>query len=298
MRNEKRWWRVAAACASAALLLTACGGGDGDGGNGEAGGEAPEFEEGTTMAELQEAGSITIGTKFDQPLFGQADVAGAPEGFDVEMGKLVSEALFGEYSEDNTTFEEAVTANREELIEGGDHDIVVATYTINDERDERIDFAGPYYHAGGEIMVPAGNPEGVESIDDLNGLRVCTATGSTYVDSIEEQAPDADTSILFDTYTECRDAMDDDRVDAVATDNVILAGYVLGNEDTYELVGESFTDEPYGIGHEEGDTEFCEFLSGVIEESYESGDWEEIYTSTIGQVIEDVPEPPEVNPCE
>lgn len=278
------------------LLVTACGGGDeppASGAGSEAGGEMPEFEEGTTMAEIQEAGSITIGTKFDQPLFGLANLEGVPEGFDVEMGKLVATAIFGSSTPENTEFVEAVSANREPFIQDGTVDIVIATYTINEERDEVIDFAGPYYIAGGEIMVMADNPEGIEAIGDLDGKRVCTATGSTYVDSVAEQAPDAEVT-TFDTYSECADAMSDGRVDAVATDNVILAGLVFESDGEYELVGESFTEEPYGIGLEEGDTEFKEFLNGVITDSYESGEWERIYTDTIGQVIEEVPEPPAV----
>ncbi|MBA3620772.1 MAG: glutamate ABC transporter substrate-binding protein [Euzebyales bacterium] len=279
------------------LVVTACGGGEepsaSGGSEGAGGGEVPEFEEGTTMAEIQSEGTITIGTKFDQPLFGLANLEGVPEGFDVEMGKLVAAAIFGESTPENTEFTEAVSANREPFIQEGTVDIVIATYTINEERDEVIDFAGPYYIAGGEIMVMEGNPEGIEAVEDLDGQAVCTATGSTYVDSIAEQAPGAEVT-TFDTYSECADAMTDGRVAAVATDNVILAGLVFQSDGAYELVGESFTEEPYGIGLEEGDTEFKEFLNGVITNSYESGEWERIYGDTIGQVIEEVPEPPPV----
>lgn len=260
-----------------------------------AGGGAPEVAEGTTMAEIRDEGVLTVGTKFDQPLFGLASLEGEPEGFDVEIAKLVAEAIFGESTPENTVFQEAVSANREEFIEDGTVDIVAATYTINDTRKERIDFAGPYYIAGGEIMVPAGNPNGIAAIDDLNGLRVCTATGSTYVDSVAEQAPEADLGTLFDTYSECADAMSDGRIDAVATDNVILAGLVFSNEGEFELVGESFTEEPYGIGLAKDDQEFRDFINDVLEQSYESGAWEEAYTATVGQVIEEVPEPPAVD---
>ena len=261
----------------------------------EEGSEAAAGDGGETVAAIQEEGVITVGTKFDQPLFGLANLEGQPEGFDVEIAKIIATAIFGESTEENTEFVEAVSANREEFIENGDVDIIVATYTINDTRKERIDFAGPYYVAGGEIMVPAGNPMGITSIDDLNGKRVCTANGSTYVDSVAEQAPEADLSTLFDTYSECADAMTDGRIDAVATDNVILAGLVFQNEGEYELVGESFTEEPYGIGLTKGDDDFRSFINDTLEEAYESGAWEEAYTATVGQVIEEVPEPPAVD---
>ncbi len=279
-----------------ALVATACAQGEegAEPGATDGGGAASEFPEDSTMARIQSEGVLKVGTKFDQPLFGLANIEGVPEGFDVEMAKLVAAAIFGESTEENTQFQEAVSANREPFIQDGTVDIVAATYTINDERKQIVDFAGPYYIAGGEVMVMAGNPEGIEAVEDLDGKRVCTATGSTYVDSIAEQAPEADVT-TFDTYSECADAMSDGRVDAVATDNVILAGLVFESEDEYELIGESFTEEPYGIGLQKCDVEFKDFVNNVIEQSYESGEWERIYTETIGQVIEDVPEPPPVD---
>src|SRR5215207_2289032 len=118
---------VAAVIATAALVLAACGGGDDD----EAGGadvaapteEAPEFEAGTTMAELSEAGEITIGTKFDQPLFGLRGPSGDPEGFDVEIGKIIAGKLG--IPEDGITWTETVSANREPFIQDEQVDIVI-----------------------------------------------------------------------------------------------------------------------------------------------------------------------------
>ena len=113
--------------------------------------ESPEFEEGTTMAELAEAGSITIGTKFDQPLFGLVGPDGAPVGFDVAIGSLIAAELGIPF--ESIEWTETVSANREPFIEQGQVDIVVATYTINDARKEKVDFAGPYYLAGQALMV-------------------------------------------------------------------------------------------------------------------------------------------------
>jgi len=299
-----------------ALFLAACGsGGQGQGAN-ETGEEEEQLSEvedpsassespseaasegaaagGEAVAAIEEAGVLRCGTKFDQPLFGLAGLGGEPEGFDVEMCKLIAESILGD--PEAVEYTETVSANREEFLQNGDVDVVAATYTINETREEVIDFAGPYYIAGGEIMVTAGNPLGIESIDDLNGKRVCTANGSTYVDSVAEQAPEADLGTLFDTYSECAAALSDGRIDAVATDNVILAGIVSQNEGQYELVGESFTEEPYGIGVAQG-SDLCEYINGVLEEAYESGAWEEAYTATVGTVITEVPEPPATEPC-
>src|SRR5690606_38459296 len=121
--------------------------------------EAVPFEDGTTMAELRDAGSITIGTKFDQPLFGLEGPDGTPEGFDVEMGKIIAQHLG--IDEENINWIETVSGNREPFIQSGEVDLVIATYTINDDRKKVVSFAGPYYEAGQDILVPTGNPEGI-----------------------------------------------------------------------------------------------------------------------------------------
>lgn len=301
-----------------ALLLAACGGGSEselgqaveseesaeaseaaeEASEGASEAEVPEFEEGTTMAEIQEEGVLTVGTKFDQPLFGLANLEGVPEGFDVEIAKIIAEGIFGEGNVEvgeNLEFVEAVSANREPFIQDGTVDMVVATYTINDTRKEVVDFAGPYYVAGQDIMVPAGNPLGITGVEDLNGKRVCTVNGSTSLENVREMAPQADLSVLFDTYSQCADALAQGAVDAVTTDNVILSGLVFESDGAYELVGETFTEEPYGIGIEKGDDEFRAFINDQLEEAYESGAWAEAFESTVGQVEEETPEPPPVD---
>ena len=290
--------RYAAGIAVAAMTLAACGG-DG-GGEAEAPEptveDSPEFEAGTKMAELSEAGEITVGTKFDQPLFGQANLEGDPEGFDVEIAKLIAARLGIE--PENIEFVETVSANREPFLQQGRVDMVAATYTINEERDKVIDFAGPYYVAGQDILVPAGNPEGIQGPEDLAGLDVCSVSGSTPASNIQQNYPEANL-VLFDAYTDCRDALQNGQVDAVTTDNVILSGYVAENPDDFELVGNPFTEEPYGIGVQETeDKVFCEWINDALNEMYESGEWAQAFEATVGQVIEETPEPPATGSCE
>src|ERR671916_2283580 len=143
---------LAALFAASSLVLAACGGGGEEEGAAEPSvAEAPEFDEGTTMAEIAEAGTMKIGTKFDQPGFGLENLEGDVEGFDVEVAKIVAGGL-GIAPED-IEFVQTPSAVREEVLEGGEVDMVVATYTINDTRKQRITFAGPYYTAGQQIMV-------------------------------------------------------------------------------------------------------------------------------------------------
>lgn len=275
---------LVAAAAASALALAGCAGGGG--GEAEPTEEAaPTFEAGTTMAELAEAGTITVGTKFDQPLFGLVGPSGVPEGFDVEIAKIIASELG--ISEDNIEWVETVSANREPFIENGQVDIVVATYTINDKRKEVVSFAGPYYMAGQSILVLADN-DTIESEDDLVGQPVCSVTGSTPAAKLAEIGAEP---VLTDTYTNCLEPLRSGQVVAVSTDNVILAGLAAQNEGEFKVVGEPFTEEPYGIGLAKDDTEFRMWINDVLEAAYEDGRYEEAWNSTAGEVLPYV-EPP------
>ncbi|MEZ5228203.1 MAG: glutamate ABC transporter substrate-binding protein [Acidimicrobiales bacterium] len=273
--------RLGAVVAGAAMFAAACSsdsagsGGDasaGDSGGGEASGE-----------------TLKVGVKYDQPLFGVNTPDGVV-GFDAEIAKIIGEEL-GRPVE----FQEAVSANRETFLEQGTVEVVVATYTINDARKEKISFAGPYYVAGQDIMVPADNPLGIAGIDDLNSadVTVCTAEGSTSLENLQSMAPDADI-VTFDTYSKCADAMGQGRADAVSTDNVILLGLASESDSAYVLVENPFTEEPYGIGVAKDSPLRCE-INTILTTIYEDGRWAQAYQDTIGTVVSTTPEPPAVD---
>lgn len=281
---------ISAIALSGVLALGACS----DSGAPDAEENAPaeetvEFEEGTTMAALNEAGAITVGTKFDQPLFGQVDADGNPQGFDVEIAKIIASELG--IPESGITWVETVSANREPFIQSGEVDIVVATYTINDKRKEVISFAGPYYNAGQDILVLAGNPEGIEGPEDLEGKPVCTVAGSTSEANIKEYT---DQVTSLGGYAECLPLVSSGQVVALTTDNVILAGLAANSNGEFEVVGNPFTEEPYGIGLTKDDTDFRMFINDVLEEAFEDGRWEEAWNATAGTVLP-LPDPPAVD---
>ncbi len=274
-----------------ALSLAACGGDDGDTEVEVA--TDTEFEAGTTMADIAEAGTVTVGTKFDQPGFGLQNLEGEPEGFDVEVAKIIAGAM-GIAPED-IEWKESTSDIREQVIEDGEVDYVVATYTINDERKERITFAGPYYEAGQMLMVAADNDaiETPEDLADNPDAKVCSVTGSTPSETIKEYLASEDQLVLFDVYDKCADALENGQVDVVTTDNVILLGFVDESEGAFKLVGEQFTEEPYGIGIEKGDVEFCEFINETLadnEDAYLAA-WEATAGEVEGTETPELPEP-------
>jgi glutamate transport system substrate-binding protein len=287
-----RGTRIAAAFMAVALAgtMAACGEDD-DKTPGSAGGKK-DFKAGSTMAKLNKAGKITVGVKYDQPGFGQRNpTSGKVEGFDVEIAKLIAGELG--IAEDKITFKESISANREPFIQKGEVDMVIATYTINDKRKELISFAGPYYLAGQDIMVKKGNPKGIKKVTDLNGKKVCSVKGSTSEKNVKEKAPQA-TVTLFEKYTECAEELRNDKVDAVTTDNVILIGLIDQSKDAFELVGDKFTDEPYGIGVKKEDADFRNFINDTLEKIYKDGRWEKAFKDTAGKFIPNTPKPPAV----
>jgi glutamate transport system substrate-binding protein len=269
--DTRRWHLLAIAMLVLGALtvgLAACGDDDDDG-DGE--------EAGTTMADLQEAGEITIGVKYDVPPFGLNNPqTGEVEGFDVDLGTYIADRLGVE-----PVFREATTDNRIPLLVDGTIDLILSTMTITEERDLEIDFSEPYYVANGDVLVPEGSD--IQSLEDLNGNTGCTALGSTYQETIKKEAPDAQLR-LVDLYSECFDQVQTGQVDAVSTDNVILTGMTI-QDDSLQLLDLDYTTEPYGAGITEGDTEMKEFVDESIAEFIDSGAWQETYDEWVGQYV-------------
>jgi len=274
-------------------LLTACGGGDS--GSDTAAAPAPaaaSFPAGSTMETLQKAQKITVGTKFDQPLFGLKNLQGKPEGFDVRIAELISGELG--IPADKIEFVETVSANREPFLQQKRVDMVVATYTINDKRKEVVDFAGPYYVAGQDIMVKKGNPDKITGPEALAGKKVCSVAGSTPANKIRTDYPQAQL-VEFDVYSKCAEALKNDQVQAVTTDNVILLGLIDKDKESFEIVGKPFTKEPYGIGLAQDRDDLRHFINEKLTQMYQDGRWAKAWESTAGKAAGATPTPPPVN---
>lgn len=276
-----------------ALALAACGEDD----------EAPapveeqaasEFEPGTLMNTIAERGTIQIGVKKDQPGIGfQEPGADAPRGFDIEMAEVVAGKLGIEPG--GIEWVETVSKNREPFLQNGTVDLVLASYSITDERQEVVGQAGPYYVTGQQLLVREEDKDTITGPDALDGRKVCSVTGSTSIKTVSEEYG-ADPA-PFATYSECVQQLLNGQVDAVTTDGAILLGYAAQQPDELEVVGPEFSEERYGIGYPKGNTEMCEFLSDSIRESFDSGSWADAFETTLGESGVETPEPPEVDSC-
>ena len=164
---------------------------------------------------------------------------------------------------------------------------MLASYSITDERRAVVGQTGPYFLTGQQLLVLADSD--VESIDDLAGQEVCSVTGSTSIDRINEAGAKG---VGFDSYSECVQKVLDGTVPAMSTDGSILAGFAAENEGQLKVVGEEFSEERIGVGYSLEHPEMCEWINGVLEESFEDGTWAAAFESTLGPSGVETPEPP------
>ncbi|WP_193606583.1 glutamate ABC transporter substrate-binding protein [Nocardioides lijunqiniae] len=288
--------KAAIAVLGLSLSLAACGdaGSDDEGRDVEAEEvEEGKFEEGTKMAELAEAGKITIGVKYDQPGLGFKDASSdVPTGFDVEVAKLLVADLGIDPASDSVTWEETISDNREPYLEEGRVDLVLASYSITDERRKVVGQTGPYFVTGQQVLVKADSD--IAGIEDLKGKTVCSVTGSTSLENVEAAGAKGAPA---DTYSQCAEDVLNGTVEAMSTDGSILLGLAAQNEGELKVVGDEFSEERIGVGYSLETPEMCDWINGVLEESFEDGSWAEAFELTLGGSGAETPEPPALDPC-
>jgi glutamate transport system substrate-binding protein len=246
-----------------------------------------------TLEAIKKKGKITIGTKWDVPLIGLKNpITGDVQGFDVEIGKIIARSIFGT-DQGKVEWVEAISSNRIPFIVDSKVDIILSTFSITDARKQQVDFAGPYYVAGQDLLIYKIDAETIKSVTDLAGKKVCAQTGSTSVTNLKNLVPKAQVLDL-PTTANCVEALKDGRVDAVSTDDTLLAGFAE-KFNAFQLVGKQFSVERYGVGLKKGDTDFRSYLNDVIEKSFKDGTWKKAVESTIGTGGLKVPEAPKVD---
>jgi glutamate transport system substrate-binding protein len=276
-----------------ALSLAACG--DDDGGAEVEVEDQPEFASGTTMAKLSEAGKVTIGVKYDQPGIGFLEPgADEPSGFDIEIAKIIAAELG--IAPGDIAWKETVSDNREPFLQNGTVDMVLASYSITDERREVVGQAGPYYVTGQQLLVRTEDAERISGPDELEGVKVCSVTGSTSIETVTKEY-DA-RPVPFDTYSDCVTQLQNNSVDAVTTDGAILLGYAAQAPEELKVVGEAFSEERYGVGFKKGDAEMCEFLNETLQTAIDDGEWAKAFEATLGESGVETPDPPELDECQ
>jgi glutamate transport system substrate-binding protein len=265
--------RMAATAGALALAFAAaaCGGGSSND-TGSAGASG-------IVGKASSQKKLVIGVKADQPGLG-LQTGSTYEGFDIEIGKIVAKGLG--VPDTGIEWKTTVSANREPFIQQGQVDLVIATYTINADRKKVVSFAGPYYIAGQDLLVPTAST--ITGPESLAGKKVCSVSGSTPAKRILSDYKQAKLQ-QFDSYSKCVTALAGGQVDAVTTDDIILAGYAAQPQyaGKFKVVGKKFSEEPYGIGMKKTDTAGCNKVNEILKASVTDGSYKAAWDSTLGK---------------
>lgn len=235
---------------------------------------------------------IVIGTKFDQPGLAVKKPDGSMAGFDVDVATYVAEQLG--YSPGDIEWKEAPSGQRETLIQNGQVDYIVATYSITDARKKKVAFAGPYLDTGQSLLVRADNTDitGPESL--ANGKKLCSVSGSTPAQRIKDKYPGVQLQ-QYDTYSACVEALRNGAIDAVSTDEVILAGFAAQSPGAFAIIGKPFSVEHYGIGLSREDRELRTKINDAIIKMQGDGSWKAAFDRNLGPAGITAPAPPQLD---
>ncbi|MFF8811211.1 glutamate ABC transporter substrate-binding protein [Streptomyces pactum] len=251
----RRTATAAAAVLSLSLTATACGSGDDD--------------------------KIKIGIKFDQPGLGLKTPDGKYQGFDVDVAKYVAKELG--YDEKDIEWKQAPSAERENMLSRGDVKFIVATYSITPERKEKVSFAGPYLLAHQDLLIRA-DDNSIKDVKDINSKKLCSVTGSTSAQNVKKDfAPDAELQ-RYNQYSQCLTGLENKNLDALTTDDSILAGYAAQDKHKgkFKLAGLQLSDENYGIGIKKGDKDLQTKINKALQKMIDEGAWDKAVKDNFG----------------
>lgn len=285
----------------AALALAATAAACGNAGGSDSGKDvkadadaAKSLPAGSYMKKLADKGTINVGVKFDQPGLGFKDAAAkVPAGFDVENAKILVAALGIDPQSNKVKWVETISDNREPFLEQGKVDLVLASYSITDERRKVVGQAGPYMVTGQQVLVKKGS--NIKSIEDLKGQEVCSVTGSTSLENVNKAGAKG---VPSETYGACAEDVLDGTVKAMSTDGSILLGLAAQHPDDLEVVGEPFSEERIGVGYPKSHPEMCQWITDTLKKAMDDGDWAAAFKATLGKSGAETPTPPALDSCQ
>jgi polar amino acid transport system substrate-binding protein len=242
---------------------------------------------GSTMARIAATGHLTVGVDQNTFLFGYRDpTRNTLDGFDIEIAKDVAAAIFGDPNK--IVFKAITSAQRVTMLQQHQVDMVARTFTITCARLQQVEFSTVYYQASRKVLVRGDST--VTGIDDLGGKRVCATIGS---DSLSENQGKANAPIpvAVNDWSDCLVMLQQGQVDAISTDDTILAGMEAQDPNT-KIVGGIIAPEPYGLAVPLHEDDMVGFVNGVLQQLRTDGQWTSTYQQWVGNRLGPTPAPP------
>jgi glutamate transport system substrate-binding protein len=228
----------------------------------------------TVVSKIRGAGKVVVGTKWDQPSLGLKMDGGDPQGFDVDVAKYVVNHL-AKGEPVRITWRESPSSTREALLQNGTVDLVFASYTITEARKPKVTFGGPYVIVQQDTMTRADDFR-ITKTADLRGKRICQAEGSNSYRRIVDPPPDGKLGIPAvlvpaQNYSDCVRKLRTGQLDAVSTENLLLAGFAEAEPGRFKLLNDPITDENWAVGIKKGDTATCEAVNEAVADMWRDG---------------------------
>jgi polar amino acid transport system substrate-binding protein len=249
------------------------------------------FPGGSTLATIYQRGRLIVGVDQNTYRFGYLNSeTGQLEGFSLDVAKEMARAIFG----DETKIQLRVVTSSERIpaLKNGDVDLVVHSMTANCERWKDIDFSTVYYLAGQKVLVKKSTEyKGVQS---LANKKVCAAKDSTSLARIVN-LPDVDpkpVGMQVSGWTDCLVLLQQNQVDAVSTDDTILAGLAAQDPSVVVPQQQAIAQEPYAIGVAKNHTDLVQFVNAVLQQMRDDGRWLAIYNKWMAPLLGPVSGPP------
>jgi len=261
----KKWFSLVALLAVMAMALAGCGSSAPS--STSAGGDASDIKA------IKERGVLKVGVKVDVPKFGFKDPqTGKIDGMEIDLARSIAKKILGD---ENKVEVQAVTAKtRGPLLDNGEVDLVIATFTITDERKQSYNFSEPYFTDGVALMVK--KDSGITSLKDLNGKKIGVAQSATskkaLVDEVNKLGIKVD-FLEFGTYPEIKTALDSGRVDCFSVDGAILYGYL---DDSTVILPDRYSPQEYGIASKKSNTSLAKLVDDTVAEMQKSGDMDKL----------------------
>jgi polar amino acid transport system substrate-binding protein len=235
-----------------------------------------EMPLGSTMESIAQRGKLVVGVDQNQYLFGYRNpLTGQLEGFDIDIARQIARAIFGDPN--RIQFRAVSGGERETVLQAGDVDVVLRTYSITCDRKDKVAFSTTYFYADQKILVL--KDSGINSAADLAGKTACAVAGTTSAAKLLE-LPSKPTVLGAAQWTDCMVMLQQGQVDAIGTDGVVLAGLVAQDPNVH-IVGPNISVEPYGVGIKKENEDLVRFVNAVLERIRTDGTWEALYSANL-----------------
>jgi len=245
------------------------------------GGASPALAE-TTLEKIARTGTLVVGTRTGSPPFGYIDRQNQWGGFSVDLARLVHANVEKKIGKPvKFELKESTPATRIPLLSSGAVDLIAGTMTITRARRESVDFSIAFFVTGAQFLVKRGSP--IRGVQSIAGRRIGAQQGSTNEKVLRERYPQAQL-VVFPDQPAAFTALAQGKIDAYTNDGVQLAGLraKAPNPGEWEVVGDFYTYEPYGMAMRKNDTDFRNVVDFTLMEAIESGEYQKLYDKWFG----------------